>query len=204
MQRVSNIVGSAEGTIYNYFATKELLLAEMQQSALVVLAASVLDAMQSLEASTSDDTDARVGALAALTLGARVWVDAEALHPQEVELTRRIFTHSGQVFTEAAGEAVGAAARPLFDYACGLFDQAVRVGALEDGDGLERAVTVLAGSTGVLIAGDMARWDSRLSDVRGFAHRHVRALLIAWGADPVALTEAERIVEALPAPQRAQ
>jgi len=204
MQRVSNIVGSAEGTIYNYFATKELLLAEMQQSSLVILAGSVLEAMQALQAGAPDDVDPRVRALAAVVLGARVWVDAEALHPQEVELTRRVFTHSGQVFAEDAAEAVGAAARPLIDYACGLFDQAVQAGALAPGDGLERAVAVLAGTTGVLIAGDLARWDARLADVRAFAHRHVSDLLVAWGADAEVLSEAERIVEALPAPQRAQ
>lgn len=197
MSRVTAIVGSAEGTIYNYFASKEALLAEMQEAALTVIAGSIMAALTDLQ-SKAKEVDPQVMALAALLVGARVWVDIEQEHPREVELSRRIFSYSGQVFDDEVGESVASAAQRPFDFACALIDSAVDAGALAPGNSLERAVAALAGTNGILMAGSLARWDPRLVDVREFAHNHVRDLFVSWGADPEVLGRALTLITDLP------
>lgn len=199
MQRITDRVGCAEGTLYNYFATREELLADMEITAMQVIGLSVVEAVARVNDAMDDDTDPAVRSLAVVVASGTAWIDAEGAHPREVELSRRIFTHHSNVFSLESGAELPTTSRPFIDMAALMFDEAADRGALSPGDGFARAVTFLAGSTGVLLASTLARWDGRVEGARGFAHDLLRDLLLAWGADAAVLADASAIAASVSA-----
>jgi AcrR family transcriptional regulator len=199
MQRVTQALGCAEGTIYQYFPSREALMAELQKVCLISLGRVLQGAEARLGeviAARQPKPPARVAALAKLYGAGRIWIEAEVTLPSEIELCRRLFTHPG-AFLKVDGSAVAPTAIGLLGIAGQLFDDAVAAGALAVGDGLERAVVTLAGTTGVLITSDLSRWEPRLDESRPWAERMFRDLLVAWGAKPKDLDAAAALVDQL-------
>lgn len=193
MQRITERVGCAEGTIYNYFATREILLAEMETMALETIGLGVVDVIARVNEEMDSDTDDALRSLAVVVAVGTAWIDAERVHPREVELSRRIFTHHSNVFSLESGAELPTTSRPFVDMAALMFDETADKGAIAPGDGFERAVVFLSGSTGVLLASTLARWDGRVAVATEFAHGMLRDLLMAWGADPDMLAAATAI-----------
>lgn len=198
MQRITQAVGCAEGTIYQYFPSREALMAQLQKVALDGLGYVLLDAQAHLDALIEErKAPARVASLALLYGAGRVWIEAETILPREIELCRRLFTHPGAFLKLDDAEEVLPIALSLLGHAGRLFDDAVAAGALRPGDGLERAVVILAGTTGILMTGDLQRWEPRLSSSRPFAHQMFLDLLAAWGAKAKDLGAAVELVDEL-------
>lgn len=197
MQRVTQSLGCAEGTIYQYFPSREALTAELQKVSLDGLGAVLLAAHHHLDELVAERrAPARVAALARLFGAGKVWIEAELLMPREIELCRRLLTHPGAFLKEDAGTVLPTAIS-LLGHASNLFDAAVAAGALREGDSLERAVVILAGTTGVLMTSDLSRSEPRLADAMPWAHRMFRDLLVAWGARPRDLEAAVGLVDEL-------
>lgn len=197
MQRVTQALGCAEGTIYQYFSSREALMAELQKVSLDGLGYMLLAAHQHLnELAAERDVPAPVASLARLYGAGRVWIEAELIIPKEIELCRRLFTHPG-AFLKEDTDTVLPIAISLLGHASHLFDDAVAVGGLQPGDGLERSVVILAGTTGILMASDLARSEPRLAEAMPWAHRMFRDLLLAWGATPSDLDAAVDLVAEL-------
>lgn len=201
MQRVADEVGCAVGSLYRYFASKDALVAELQRDAIERLGTSFLLSQSHLDellARRCDpDADAAFAALARVVVAARFWTAAEATFPQEIELSRRMFTDPVLVIgREEAGRVVPAGMR-LLELATALLDAATDQGALRPATNADRAVLIVAGTTGVLMTSALARWDPELFDGRRLADRLTDDLLCSWGADPAALARAEDLVAAL-------
>jgi hypothetical protein len=82
----------------------------------------------------------------------------------------------------------------LLGLAAGLLDEAVAVDALRSGQNLDRAVVLIASTTGVLLTSGLARWDDSWFDGRRLAQGLVRDLFIAWGAAPDDLDRVEGLI----------
>jgi AcrR family transcriptional regulator len=197
MQRVTQALGCAEGTIYQYFSSREALMAELQKVSLDGLGYILLAAHQHLDDLVAErKAPARLATLARLYGAGKVWIEAELIIPKEIELCRRLFTHPGAFLKEDAGTVLPTAIS-LLGHASNLFDHAVAAGALRDGDGLERSVVILAGTTGILMASDLSRSEPRLAAAMPWADRMFRDLLLAWGAKPKELDAAVELVDEL-------
>lgn len=197
MQRVTQALGCAEGTIYQYFSSREALMAELQKVSLDGLGYLLLAAHVHLDELVAErKVPARIAALARLYGAGKVWIEAELIIPKEIELCRRLFTHPGAFLKEDTGTVLPTAIN-LLGHASNLFDTAVLAGALKSGDGLERSVVILAGTTGILMASDLSRSEPRLADAMPWAHRMFRDLLVAWGAKPKDLDAAVELVDEL-------
>jgi hypothetical protein len=75
------------------------------------------------------------------------------------------------------------AAIRLLDLARSVLDDGVAAGALRPGPNVERAIIVIAATTGVLLTGGLERWDETIFDARRLATLLVRDLLVGWGVD---------------------
>jgi AcrR family transcriptional regulator len=199
MQRVTSELRCATGSIYGYFPSKGALIAALQQEALVGLAGS-LQASQAYLAELLVGRDDQFASLARLVTASRFWVAAEQVFPQEIALCRQLFTSPAPViYADEEAPAAVSPAIALIGVAGGLFDAAVATGALRPGDSFDRATIVLAGATGVLLGSGLARWDARLLEARRMADSMLTDLFLAWGADPAAFEQCDRLVAELDA-----
>jgi len=102
-------------------------------------------------------------------------------------------------FSEEDGARVLPAAFRVLAAASGLFDAASGAGALEAGVSIDRAMIVIAGTTGVLLTSGLARWDENLLDGSRLASTMTRALFAGWGADRAELDKVEDVLRELSA-----
>jgi hypothetical protein len=136
----------------------------------------------------------RLIALARVVTATRFWVAAETVFPQEIELSRRMFTDPALHMDESDVARVLPAALRLLDMARQLLEDASEAGALSDGPSIQRAIVVIAGTTGVLMTSGLGRFDGDLFDGRVLASLMVHDLFLGWGADPDHLSAAEDMV----------
>jgi len=193
MKRVAEELGYADSSIYVYFSSKGALIAAVQAEAIQTLGRSLEASQARLEAHLVG-CGPDVAALARLVSASRFWIAAEDTYPREVELCRLLFVAPTEVMSEDEAEPVLAPGLTLLDLAGALADAAATAGALDPGDGFDRATTILAGTTGVLLTGALSRWDPRLAGARGFADAMLTHLFLGWGADPGSLARVEEIV----------
>lgn len=200
MQRVTEALGASVGSIYHYFPSKSALIAELQREALTVLGQSVSESQLHLDALVaSRGVPSEVGALAKPLAAARFWVAAEDSFPLEIQLLRLEFAAPGLLFALDEGRPVYDVAVALVGLGQGLLDQAVAHGALRQGANLDRALLLVAGTTGVLMTAELGRVDERLVAGQRLARQMIRDLLVAWGAQPDVLASADLIVDELEA-----
>lgn len=199
MQRVADEVGCAVGSLYRYFPSKDALIAELQRDAIDRLGTSFLLSQSHLDEllERRGVRERRPVALARVVTATRFWIAAETTFPQEIELSRRMFTDPVLVMdAEDAGRVVPAGMR-LLELATGLLDAADDEGALRPAVNADRAVMIIAGTTGVLMTSALGRWNADLFDGRQLASRMARDLFLSWGADPAELDAAEDAVATL-------
>lgn len=199
MQRLAEELQCGVGTLYRFFPSKGVLIAELQRESLDIVS-TALHLSQShigelLESRGIDDpvTIALTRAVGA----ARFWIGAETVFPEEIELFRRLFTQPNEAMDETEATRVVPAGLRLLDQARGVLDDAVAAGALHAGPNIERAVVVIAATTGVLLTAALERWDDTIFDARRLSGLLVRDLLIGWGADPERLDPIDDLLATL-------
>ena len=198
MQRVTDEVGCATGLIYNYFPTKGSLVAEVQMQSLQVLAQALMLGQLHLEGLLAErEAPADLAALSRVVVASRFWIAAELTFPREIELSRRLFTEPGIMLGDDEGQDLVPPSVALLDLAGGLLAGAAAAGAVTAGREKERAIILIAGSTGVLLTSALQRWDRELFDGIGLAAELVDDLFAAWGAPPELLSAAIAIAEEL-------
>lgn len=198
MQRVTDDLVCATGSIYRYFRTKGTLIAAIQGEALGVLRASLGKGLSHLDLMLgSQAVDAPTAALARVLAAGRFWIAAATRFPQEIELLRRLFTHPDPVLTPDEASPVIPPSLDLLLLGRELLDDAVAAGALRDGPNVERAIILLAGTTGVMLTDGLARFDTALFDGERLAEELLWDLLVAWGASRGPLTEVDALVTTL-------
>lgn len=193
MQSLADELEVGIGTLYRHFPSKDFLIAELQREALDILNTSFRLSQAHLDEhlEASGVTDPALVTLTKAVGAARFWIDAEKVFPQEIDLSRRMFIDPTITLdAEQAGHIVPAALQML-DRARQLLDDAVAAGALRDGPSAQRAVIVIAGTTGVLMTSSLARWDDDLFDGRELSASMVNDLFLGWSADPQKLADVE-------------
>lgn len=199
MQRLADEVGCGIGSLYRHFPSKDALIAELEREALDVVNTS----FQLSQAHLQEVLDARgidhpgLAALARAVAATRFWVAAETVFPQEIELSRRMFTDPALHMDEADVARVLPAALRLLDNARQLLEDAAETGALRDGPSVQRAIVIVAGTTGVLMTSVLGRFDEGLFDGRVLATLMVHDLFLGWGADPDQLSVVEGIISTI-------
>lgn len=196
MQHLADEIGCGIGSLYRHFPSKDALIAELEREALEIVNTSCQVSQSHLEdlVQARAITDQRLIALARILTATRFWVAAETVFPQEIELSRRMFTDPELHMDESDVARVLPAALRLLDMARQLLDDAAEAGALRDGPSIQRAVVVIAGTTGVLMTSGLGRFDDALFDGRGLASMMVHDLFLGWGADPDHLSAVEDLI----------
>lgn len=200
MQGLADELDCGIGTLYRHFASKGVLIAELQREALDIVSMSFRLSQAHLddllaERSIPDD----VAALAKAVVAARFWISAEIVFPQEIDLSRRIFIDPALRMEEDEAARVLPAALRLLDLARQLLDDAVDAGVLRDGSSVQRAIIVIAGITGVLLTSELGRWDADLFNGRDLATTMVADLFRGWDADPRHLAAVDQLAADLDA-----
>ncbi len=199
MQRLADEIGCGIGSLYRHFPSKDALIAELEREALDIVNTSF-----QLSQSHVDEVLAKRGidhtglvALARVVAATRFWIAAETVFPQEIELSRRMFTDPDLHMDEGDVARVLPAALRLLDMARQLFEDANTAGALREGPAVQRAIVLVAGTTGVLMTSGLGRFDESLFDGRVLASLMVHDLFLGWGADPEELTVVEDLISTI-------
>jgi AcrR family transcriptional regulator len=196
MQRMADELGCAVGTIYTYFPSKSALIAEVQREAIEKLMTSYLLARADLDRSLRR-ADATKTALSRLVGFGRFWITTTTAFPEESQLLQSLMAEVRPSVDQADAMRVLPAAMRLLDFARACFDDAAAADALTVGDGMERAVILAAALNGVLLTSKLSVWDEELLDAHRLAHRLLIDLLVGWGADRKAVSNADRHIDSL-------
>ena len=199
MQRLADEIGCGIGSLYRHFPSKDALIAELEREALDVVNTSFQVSQAHLDEVLASRGVEHPGlvTLARAVAATRFWVAAETVFPQEIELSRRMFTDPALHMDESDVARVLPAALRLLDMARQLLEDAATEGALREGPAIQRAIVVVAGTTGVLMTSGLGRFDESLFDGRVLASLMVHDLFLGWGADPDQLSVVEGIVSTL-------
>ncbi len=198
MQRIADELDCAIGSIYRYFPSKNALLGELERTSLELLYTSLQLALSHLEDLIAEREIAGAdAALARVMCASHFWIAAEQVFPQEVAVSRMLFTDPSVRFTEEDGARVLPAVFRVLMSASGLIDEATGVGALDQGASVDRAMIIIAGVTGVLLISGLTRWDEPLLDGGQLATTMVRGLVRGWGASDERLDLADGFLEEL-------
>lgn len=203
MQRLADELECGIASVYRLFPSKDALVAELLRHALDVLHASSRLGLEQVAA----EAEARAlppgdAALAGAVATAWFWVVAEDGFPSQVDLVRRLFVDRRIVVPDEQAAGVLPGALLMLQEGARAVDEAVALGALAPGDGVERTVVLVASITGVLQTAKFGRWDQARFDGRRLARVAVRDSFTAWGADPAALDAAVSLVVELGAEGR--
>jgi len=196
MQRLAGEVDAAIGTVYTYFPSKGALLAEVQREAIDRLLGSYLLLRPDVEARVAD-SDPTLAAVAHLVAFARFWIESMEAFPQEQHLLQQLMSDTRRAVPDDELSRVLPAIVRLLDLARDRFEVAAGVGALHDGDAMDRTVTFAAALSGILQLDKLNRWDNDLLDGGRLARNLVDDLLIAWGAPADAVVTSHEILDAI-------
>jgi AcrR family transcriptional regulator len=197
MLRLAQEVGTSEGNVYNYFASKDLLLAELEIDALEAIGRSFNDGQDTLRSRLAAAEAAPQLVVLGRAVGSvRFWIAAEATLPHEVELSRRILSQSHALEADH-GTRVIAAGLAILNRGAQLLDDATEQGVLDAGVGLRRSLLALSSIVGVLLTSRMDQWDAGLFNGRVLALELIDHLFTGWGAPSTLLAEAGAFVDAL-------
>jgi AcrR family transcriptional regulator len=203
MPRLASDLDCGVASVYRVFASKDALVAELLLGALEVLQASWRRGLEEVraEAATRGMDEARA-ALAVAVSAAWFWVVGSDSHPPQMDLARRLFVDQRIVVPTDQAVHVLPAALQILNEGRQAIDDAADAGALRPGNGVERAIVVVASVTGVVQTGKFARWNAALFDARHLAESAVRDSFTAWGADEASLDAAFAVAHDLAASGR--
>jgi AcrR family transcriptional regulator len=196
MQRLASEVEAAIGTVYTYFPSKGALLAEVQREAIDRLLGSFLLLRPEVESRVAD-ADPVTAALAHLVAFGRFWIASLDTFPQEQRLLHQLMSDSRRAVPDDELGRVLPAILRLFDLARERFDAAAAVGALAEGEAMDRTITFTGALSGVLGIGDLDRWDLDLLDGRRLGRQVLDVLMAGWGAPAAELADANAVLDAI-------
>jgi AcrR family transcriptional regulator len=196
MQRLAAEVDAAVGTVYTYFPSKGALVAEVQREAVDRLTGSYLLLRPMIEERVAD-ADPSIAALAHLAGFARFCIESVDTLPQEQALLQQLMFDGDQIVPTEEGARVLPTVLRLLELARERFEAAVRAGALQPGDAMDRTVVLAAALNGVLQVGKLARWDAELLDGGRLARILIDDLLTGWGATADHLAAAHAVIDGI-------
>ncbi len=196
MQRLAAEVGASVGSVYTYFPSKGALVAEVQREAIERLAASALVLSGDVDRAVVRQR-ADVASLAPVVAFGRFWLTASATYPEEMQLLMLLLSDVSETVPAEEGGRVVPAALRLLGLAETRLSAATRAHHLGDGDAWSRTIALAASLTGCVQLAVVERWDPDLLNPDTAGRTVLDALLLGWGADPVALQDAHDVIDEL-------
>lgn len=199
MRRVTKVVGTSEGSIYNYFPTRSALLAELEIEALETIIASYLAGQRNLDDLVQmSRLDPSTQALVRAVGLAWFWIASEHMLPSEVELSRRVFSQPEGITEPNDANRLITTALRLLDHGRQRLDAAVASDVLDAGENVERSLMLIASMTGALLTSKLGGWDHQIFDGAKIARQVAAAFFAGWGADGALLDAAESFLASVP------
>lgn len=195
LQRLAKELDYTPGALYRYFPSKGALIAELQVTAISEFAGLFTSLRGRLAERLSDAQDEKECALVHILAITRLHGGLASAAPAQFALIRSTLSEPRSLVEDEHTAAPLQAALALVQEVAGAIDGASAVGALTEGDALDRALVLLASTQGILQLEKLRRFDSDRFDTARLAVRLTRDLLVAWGASPTALEAAAQHLE---------
>ncbi|MCB9584616.1 MAG: helix-turn-helix transcriptional regulator [Polyangiaceae bacterium] len=184
------------GTLYRYFPNKDALVAALHRRAIADLherfgahAARLSAALERVELRPKE----RV--LTELCAASRFYLELPEQLPNRF---RFVWLMLGDPRSLIRPEDVPKSAVPLLAFlgdVRALFERATQLGALSDGNALDRTLVFWSAQQGVVQLQKLQRYEAKLFDYRRLGAQLARPLLVGWGASQTALERAEQVLD---------
>ncbi len=200
--RLAQRMDVALGALYRYFPSKQALVQALQERELARLGDEIAAERARCErVAAARALEAPCAALLAILALARLYRRFAARTPERFGLLSRVLASPQPVLPDREAAEVVSAAQPVWAQVAAVFEHAARVGALEPGHGLERALVLWTGLHGVLQLRKLERLGDAAPRTAPLADALVHTLLKGWGASADALARAASALDALGARQ---
>lgn len=195
MHRLAQALGTTVGATYRYFASKEALLAGLQERVFSTLAEDLGKALE--RQAEARPRKSKRGALERVALLALTYATLHVRRPTDARLLARWIAHPENLLEADLGARNAARALALGGVALRTFEEARLAGALDDGDDLERVLVLWASLSGTAFARKLERWQVPGLEASSLSTSLLRSLLRGWGADGGRVDEAIERASAL-------
>lgn len=215
MMAVADRVGCAVGTIYTYFDSKSALISALEATAIRVLMETYHVAAEQWENALDEmDVAEDIAALVRVVATGRLFVALDSIHPREFEMLQMLLTVKQDLTTNADRDSVLPVGLAFVNDIRSTIDAAVASGALNapteapygglrqpPDNSFDRTVRWISAINGALmtthVGVDPNRIDPGLFDGHRLGLSLAHDMLLGWGAQKGALTEAFQLVEEL-------
>lgn len=191
IHRLAEDLGYVPGALYNYFPSKDAIVAALQRRTVDKLHARFRAAQAN---PIPGHLDARGQALARLLGASQFYLDLPRHAPEEFRLIGLLLGDPRPLVADADAQRVAGAFGAFLADVGALFAGAASAGALAGGDASARTLVLWASLHGLCQLDKLARFDAARFDVQRLGATSVTALLLGWGADAIALERARRAV----------
>lgn len=200
MQAVADRVGCSVGTVYNFYSSKGVLIADLQDESVQRILRSIVLLRErnhrALDAAQATDRDR---ACADLYLFGEFFVACWDTFPEESHMLFSVLAERGEIVPPAELARVLGGTFGLLALGREILDAAVAADVLEDGPAMDRVVMSASALLGVLLTSHLSHLDAQAFDHRRLTVTTWRALLRGWGMGPADQAWAEGHMEVLAA-----
>jgi len=198
MQALSERVDCAVGTIYTYFPSKSALVASLMGDAIRHLMDTYHQAAARWDGEL-DDVDEPTAALTRILAFTQLFVASRDLHPREFEFLQMLITTPESLIDPDDVASVLPQSLAFLADVHQLLEAAVQVGALSAAvagdESFRRTLRWTGAIHGALLVSNVANVsglpNAEAFSASGLADSVTRDLMLAWGASPTALDDAE-------------
>ncbi len=186
LHKIAAAMDWVPGTLYRYFSSKDVLLAELQARVL----------MEYGEAQHAQlSRYAPEESLLALLLMAQHYVNWFQKRPGHHALIAMGLAHPKALLSETTGQPVLRAAMGVLTQANEVFVQSAQQGFLQQGNSIDRTLAYWASVQGVLQMHKLARFAPDTFNVDRVLLEAIHTLLLGWGAKPSQLEQTMTTIE---------
>lgn len=193
--RLANRVGSSVGALYRYFEGKEEMIVGLQELAIADFRAFMDARLTELEAKLPPSASPSVVALVNLAAAIGSYVQHRDGSPNAHRLVDLFLSAPEAVLSDDEARAIAVrVVEPILGRVGALLHEAVKAGALADGDPAQRTHLAWAFVHGLDHFRKRDRINGANLQVRVLQPIALRTLLMAWGAKPAELDQALTLV----------
>lgn len=182
MQGVADVVGCSVGTVYTHFASKGVLVADLQDLSIQRVIAS-FQAIRSRSRDLLDDDGADLVARAAadMLLFGEFLVACWDAFPEESRMLFSVLAERGEVVPRRELARVLGSTLVLLAMGREAMEVGIGTGVVDDGPPMDRVVIGASAMLGVLLTSHLGHLDPRAFDHRRLARAAWRDIVRGWG-----------------------
>ncbi len=200
MQAVADRVGCSVGTVYNFYSSKGVLIADLQDTSVQrILRSLVLARERNRRALDAVDATPRDRACADLYLFGDFFVACWDAFPEESHMLFSVLAERREIVPPTELGRVMGSTLGLLALGRETVDAAVAADVIEDGPAMDRVVMASSALLGVLLTSHLHHIDPVAFDHRRLTLTTWRALLRGWGMGPADQAWAQAHVDELAA-----